>query len=108
MSQECSIIEDLLPLYVTRDLQTDTLHFIEAHVASCKHCQQLLIEKTTATQNSSMKQTFGFFHLLFIVLSFMFALNSSLQEITLVLFYLTPFLDVSLICITITFGLSLS
>ena len=78
MSQECSIIKDLLPLYVTRDLQTDTLHFIENHVASCKHCQKLINQKTTSAQNRSMKRTFGFFHLLFIVLSFMSALNSSL------------------------------
>lgn len=76
--QECSIIEDLLSLYVKRDLQNDTMRFIENHIASCERCQQLIYEQPTPTQNRSVKRTFGFFHLLFMVLSFMFALNSSL------------------------------
>ena len=78
LSQKCSIIEDLLPLYIKQNLQTDTIRFIENHLASCEHCQQLIDEKTISRQNRSLKHTFGFFHLLFIVLSFMFALNSSL------------------------------
>ena len=78
MSQECSIIEDLLPLYSKRNLQNDTINFIENHIASCERCQKFIHEKTTPAQNRSMKRTLGFFHILFIVLSFMFALNSSL------------------------------
>lgn len=74
MSHECSIVEDLLPLYHKRTLQTDTALFIEQHIASCERCQQL----ASARQKRSIQRTLAFFHLVFIVLSFMFAINSSL------------------------------
>ncbi|MFJ7737255.1 zf-HC2 domain-containing protein [Lysinibacillus sp. NPDC097287] len=78
MSQECSIVEDLLPLYLKRVLQSDTVRFIENHIASCECCQQLISAQPTPSQKRPMKRTLTFFHLIFIVLSFMFALNSSL------------------------------
>ncbi|MFJ7951500.1 zf-HC2 domain-containing protein [Lysinibacillus sp. NPDC096418] len=78
MSQECSIVEDLLALYLKRTLQNDTLHFIENHIASCERCQQLASAQPPPSQKRPMKRTLTFFHLVFIVLSFMFALNSSL------------------------------
>ncbi|MFJ7668695.1 zf-HC2 domain-containing protein [Lysinibacillus sp. NPDC097195] len=78
MSHECSVVEDLLPLYKTNGLQADTTDFIEQHLANCKHCQQLAASKLSSNHNLSMKSTLTFFHLVFIVLSFMFALNSSL------------------------------
>ena len=78
LSQDCSVIEDLLPLYVKYDLQIDTMRFIENHVVICEHCQQLIRLHSTSTQNSVKNGTLAFFHLIFIVLSFMFALNSSL------------------------------
>ena len=78
LSHECSIVEDLLPLYKTNGLQADTIDFIDQHLAGCNHCQQLATTKLSSNQNLSMKSTLTFFHLVFIVLSFMFALNSSL------------------------------
>lgn len=74
MSNECSIVEDLLPLYHKRTLQTDSALFIEQHIAACERCQQL----TAARQKRPIQRTLAFFHLVFIVLSFMFAINSSL------------------------------
>lgn len=78
MSQECSIVEDLLPFYLKRTLQNDTMRFIENHIASCESCQQLTSAQPPPSQKRPMKLTLTFFHLVFIVLSFMFALNSSL------------------------------
>ncbi len=78
LSHECSIVEDLLPLYKAHGLQADTTEFIERHLATCKSCQQLAATQLSTNQNLSMKSTLTFFHLVFIVLSFMFALNSSL------------------------------
>lgn len=78
LSHECSIVEDLLPLYKAHGLQADTTEFIEQHLATCKSCQQLAATQLSTNQNLSMKSTLTFFHLVFIVLSFMFALNSSL------------------------------
>lgn len=74
LTHECSIVETLLPLYHKRILQNDTALFIEQHLASCERCQQ----PTSARQKRSIQRTLAFFHLLFIVLSFMFAINSSL------------------------------
>ena len=78
LSQECSIVEDLLPLYFKRTLQSDTVRFIENHLTSCACCQQLASVQPLPSQKIPMKRTLTFFHLIFIVLSFMFALNSSL------------------------------
>ena len=78
LSQECSIVEDLLPLYLKRTLQSDTMRFIENHIASCESCRQLTSAQPPPSQKRPMKRTLTFFHLVFIVLSFMFALNSSL------------------------------
>ncbi|QDQ00383.1 zf-HC2 domain-containing protein [Lysinibacillus fusiformis] len=79
MSQECSIVEDLLPLYKKQALQADTVNFIEQHVAYCEHCQQLTYSQPLPKPTIlPFKQTLSFFHVIFIVLSFMFALNSSL------------------------------
>jgi len=35
LSQECSIVEDLLPLYNKRALQAATIQFVEQHLANC-------------------------------------------------------------------------
>ena len=78
LSQECSIVEDLLPLYKKQVLQTTTIEFIEQHLADCEHCQKLAISKQSLDQHIPIKRTLTFFHLIFIVLSFMFAINSSL------------------------------
>jgi len=77
--QECSIVEDLLPLYKKQVLQATTIEFVEQHLADCEHCRQkLATSKQLLGQHLPMKRTLTFFHLIFIVLSFMFAINSSL------------------------------
>lgn len=78
MSQECSIVEDLLPLYNKRALQAATIQFVEQHLANCEHCRQLATSKQLTSYHLPMKRTISFFHIIFIVLSFMFAINSSL------------------------------
>jgi len=78
LSQECSIVEDLLPLYKKQALQATTVDFVEQHLANCEHCQQLATSKQSLGYHLLMKRTITFFHLVFIVLSFMFAINSSL------------------------------
>ncbi len=78
LSQECSIVEDLIPLYKKQALQKPTIAFIEQHLASCQKCQQLTSQKQLPIEYLPMKRTLSFFHIVFIVLSFMFAINSSL------------------------------
>lgn len=78
MSQACSIVKDLLPLYKNEALQANTVKFIEQHIACCEHCQQLAYSQPLPKPSIPFKQTLSFFHVIFIVLSFMFALNSSL------------------------------
>ncbi|MEB2282043.1 zf-HC2 domain-containing protein [Lysinibacillus xylanilyticus] len=78
MSQNCSIVEDLLPLYKKQVLQATTVKFVEQHLTICEHCQQLATSKQSLGYHLLMKRTITLFHLVFIVLSFMFAINSSL------------------------------
>ncbi|MFJ8460958.1 zf-HC2 domain-containing protein [Lysinibacillus xylanilyticus] len=78
MSQECSIVEDLIPLYKKQALQASTIEFVEQHLANCEHCHQLATSEQSLVYKFPMKSTLTFFHLVFIVLSFMFAINSSL------------------------------
>ncbi len=78
MSEECPIIEDLLPLYKKQMLQASTLIYVEQHLAKCPHCQQLFSSVQIQKEYIPMKKTLSFFHIIFIVLSFMFAINSSL------------------------------
>jgi len=78
LSEDCPIVEDLLPLYKKQMLQAPTLIYVEQHLASCSHCQQLFSSKPIQKEYIPMKKTLSFFHIIFIVLSFMFAINSSL------------------------------
>lgn len=98
MSQACSIVEDLLPLYKNEALQANTVKFIEQHIACCEHCQQLAYSQPSPKPSIPFKQTLSFFHVIFIVLSFMFALNSSLLGIILALLCPMHFLVALLIC----------
>ncbi|WP_141905184.1 zf-HC2 domain-containing protein [Lysinibacillus sp. Y5S-8] len=78
MSQECSIVEDLIPLYKKQMLQALTIEFVEQHLTTCQQCQRLTHSQPTQDEYLPMKRTLSFFHIIFIVLSFMFAINSSL------------------------------
>lgn len=39
MKQECSIVRDLLPLYVEDMVSPETAEFVEGHLAACETCQ---------------------------------------------------------------------
>lgn len=39
MKQECSIVRDLLPLYVEDMVSPETAEFVEGHLAACEACQ---------------------------------------------------------------------
>ena len=39
MKQECSIVRDLLPLYVEDMVSPETAEFVEGHLAACEMCQ---------------------------------------------------------------------
>lgn len=42
MKQECSIVQDLLPLYVENMVNADTAAFIRAHIETCPGCAAAL------------------------------------------------------------------
>ena len=43
MKQECSIVQDLLPLYVENMVNADTAAFIRAHIETCPGCAAALV-----------------------------------------------------------------
>ncbi len=45
----CSLIEDLLPLYIEDEVQEDTKKVIAKHLAECQHCQQIYQNMTSST-----------------------------------------------------------
>ena len=42
MKTECSVVRDLLPLYVENMVNPDTAQYIETHLAECSECQAVL------------------------------------------------------------------
>ena len=44
MKNECSVVQDLLPLYAEKMTSEDTNAFIEEHLASCEKCSHMLEE----------------------------------------------------------------
>lgn len=89
MNKQCHLVEDLWPLYEEGLVQQETKVWLEQHLEQCEHCQQLhdgeiamiaipshtlQAEKTIA--NATLK--LHIYQLLFVVLSFIFAMNTSL------------------------------
>lgn len=86
----CKITEDLLPLYEENLVQTETKQWIEQHLTSCPNCQKLTSSEMEALppltppkkaaakmiQHAHLKLTI--YQLLFVILSFAFAMNTSL------------------------------
>lgn len=86
----CKIVEDLLPLYEENLVQTETKQWIEQHLTSCPNCQKLTSSEMEALppltppkkaaakmiQHAHLKLTI--YQLLFVILSFAFAMNTSL------------------------------
>lgn len=87
---DCRIVEDLLPLYEEDLLQTETKNWVDHHLTSCKPCSQLAnIEfealsalpkpETSAEQMMQRAQVkLTIYQILFVLLSFVFAMNTSL------------------------------
>ncbi|WP_339214883.1 zf-HC2 domain-containing protein [Solibacillus sp. FSL W8-0372] len=97
----CKITEDLLPLYEENLVQPETKQWIEQHLASCPSCQKLTsatMEELPALpspkkaaskmiKHAHLKLTI--YQLLFVILSFVFAINTSLlnESFTFILSY---------------------
>ena len=39
MNKDCSIVQDLLPLYAEDMLREETKEFVDAHLAQCEACR---------------------------------------------------------------------
>lgn len=89
--KECKIIEDLLPLYEEDLVQGETKKWIEAHLASCEHCRKLAnielhalppaLPKPEKSANQMMRSAqlkLTIYQLLIVLLSFVFAMNTSM------------------------------
>lgn len=60
MSKECSIVKDLLPLYVEDMVSEETATFIEEHLQSCTKCKELfdsMKESNSTVMNSDKDNT---------------------------------------------------
>lgn len=87
--KECKIVEDLLPLFEENLVQDETKKWIEAHIASCEKCNRLTnIElevfpsipkhKSADAMMRSAQLKLTIYQLLFVLLSFIFAINTSM------------------------------
>ncbi len=89
--KQCTIIEDLYPLYEEGLVHDETTQFIEQHVSSCPHCanrflgEQLQItvpvEKPKVSASMSVKKTqskLAIYQLIIMLLSFYFAMTTNL------------------------------
>lgn len=50
MRNECSIVRDILPLYIEDMVSDDTASFVEEHLKSCTECQKELAKHKAATE----------------------------------------------------------
>lgn len=44
MTNQCEIVQDLLPLYIDQELSKESLVYVESHLATCKVCSALKTE----------------------------------------------------------------
>ena len=97
----CKIIEDLLPLYEENLVQPETKQWIEQHLVGCPNCQKLtsvtmeVLPSLKPPQKAATKMIkhahlkLTVYQLLFVILSFVFAINTSLlnESLTFILSY---------------------
>ena len=89
--KQCTIIEDLYPLYEEGLVHENTAEFIEQHVNSCPHCASRLlgkqvelaapVEKPRVSAAMSVKKTqskLAIYQLIIMLLSFYFAMTTNL------------------------------
>lgn len=61
MKNECSIVEDLLPLYQERLVSPETAAFVEEHLRRCSECREVLegmrsADSTDGTENQVRRE----------------------------------------------------
>lgn len=91
--KQCTIIEDLYPLYEEELVHENTAEFIEQHVNSCLHCSSRFlgkqielaapVEKPKVSAALSVKKTqskLAVYQMLIMLLSFYFAMTTNLFE----------------------------
>lgn len=87
--KDCHLVEDLWPLYEEGLVQPETKQWVEQHIQQCAQCQALqegLVETIPIPKNNvSPEQTIAkttlklhIYQLLFVVLSFIVAMNTSM------------------------------
>ena len=86
----CKIVEDLLPLYEENLVQPETEQWIEQHLSNCANCRKLTShvmeampqltppKKSASAMMKHVQVKLTIYQLLFVVLSFVFAINTSL------------------------------
>ncbi|MGM9948701.1 MAG: zf-HC2 domain-containing protein [Lysinibacillus sp.] len=86
---ECRIAEDLLPLYEEDLLHKETVDWMEAHLSTCERCRarakatlghppEAKPKKSALAMMQSVKSKLAVYQLLFVLLSFSFAMGTSL------------------------------
>ena len=89
MMKDCRIVEDLLPLYEEELVQDETRVWLEQHLASCEDCrakthvevEQLVPFEPVVSPEKVIAKTqlkLSIYQILFVILSFVFAMNTTL------------------------------
>ena len=89
--KDCKIIEDLLPLYEEGLVQSETATWITQHIDTCDECKNLLHmatrdftsdsilpSKAAATMIKQTNRKLAFYQIIFVALSFLLAISTSL------------------------------
>lgn len=88
---DCRIVADLLPLYEEDLLHKETIEWIDAHLSTCEACRMRAQEsfadfpathvkpqKNASTMIKNARSKLAIYQLLFVLLSFAFAMSTSL------------------------------
>lgn len=58
-NKECSIVKDLLPLYIDHVVSQDTENFVKEHLEQCESCKKeydLLLQEITLSSNIDLQK----------------------------------------------------
>ncbi|MBS4204582.1 zf-HC2 domain-containing protein [Bacillus sp. FJAT-49754] len=91
MNKDCFIAEDLLPLYNEGLLQAETAEWLESHLRTCPNCRELALLSKEPVQTDPITSTvdhekmmskinlkLSIYQIIFVGLSFFFAIKTSL------------------------------
>lgn len=102
METDCSIMEDLLPLYNEGLVQDDTATWIEAHLMTCSNCAKLAKDSVAPVETQTIRSPvnhekmmakitlkLSFYQVIFVGLSFFFAMQTAIlnDSFGFILFY---------------------